>query len=314
MRHFSLTDLDLFSAVADEQNLTRGAERVHLSAPSASLRLKKLEETLGTTLLIRSQRGTELTPAGEIVNRSAKQVQWQLEAMMKALEPWVDRERGIIRIVANYGATVDFLPEDIADFMADHPATRVILEQRASPDVVQAVAEGRADIGVSAYVGSYPNVAFIPYREDDLVIVTPQNHPLASVETAFFEDVLKPEPAWVTLDNSSAMQRFVFEKARLLGFSITPKLQVSNQATLMRMVSKGIGIGVVSHKAFTAHPELPLHAVGFKDNWAVRNIRIALALDATTRSPIGQQFAEFLMQRTRNPTPGCANRNHSTAT
>lgn len=262
--------------------------------------------------MIRSQRGTELTPAGEIVNRSAKQVQWQLEAMMKALEPWVDRERGIIRIVANYGATVDFLPEDIADFMADHPATRVILEQRASPDVVQAVAEGRADIGVSAYVGSYPNVAFIPYREDDLVIVTPQNHPLASVETAFFEDVLKPEPAWVTLDNSSAMQRFVFEKARLLGVSITPKLQVSNQATLMRMVSKGIGIGVVSRKAFAAYPELPLHAIGFKDNWAVRNIRIALALDATTRSPIGQQFAEFLMQR--NPTPGCANRNHSTVT
>lgn len=234
--------------------------------------------------------------------------------MMKALGPWVDRERGIIRIVANYGATVDFLPEDIADFMADHPATRVILEQRASPDVVQAVAEGRADIGVSAYVGSYPNVAFIPYREDDLVIVTPQNHPLASVETAFFEDVLKLEPAWVTLDNSSTMQRFIFEKARLLGFSITPKLQVSNQATLMRMVSKGIGIGVVSRKAFAAYPELPLHAIGFKDNWAVRNIRIALALDATTRSPIGQQFAEFLMQRTRNPSPGCANRNHSTAT
>ena len=314
MRHFSLTDLDLFSAVADEQNLTRGAERVHLSAPSASLRLKKLEETLGTTLLIRTQRGTELTPAGEIVNRSAKQVQWQLEAMMKALEPWADREKGIIRIVANYGAAIDFLPEDIADFMADHPTTRFILEQRASADVVQAVAEGRTDIGVSAYVGSYPNVAFTPYREDDLIIVTPQNHPLASVEKAFFEDVLKPEPAWVTLDNSNAMQRFVFEKARLLGFSITPKLQVNNQATLMRMVSKGIGIGVVSHKAFAAHPELPLHAVGFKDNWAVRHIRIALALDATTRSPIGQQFAEFLMQRSRNPDTGCADRNLSTTT
>lgn len=301
MRHFSLTDLDLFSAVADEQNLTRGAERVHLSVPSASLRLKKLEEALGTTLMIRTQRGTELTPAGEIVNRSAKQVLWQLDAMMKTLEPWADREKGIIRIVANYGAAIDFLPEDIADFMADHPTTRVILEQRASPAVVQAVAEGRADIGVSAYVGSYPNVAFTPYREDDLIIVTPRNHSLASVEKAYFEDVLKSEPAWVTLDNSSAMQRFMFEKARLLGFSITPKLQVDNQATLMRMVSKGIGIGVVSRKAFAAHPELPLHAVGFTDTWAVRHIRIALALDATTRSPIGQQFAEFLMQRTGNP-------------
>ena len=144
--------------------------------------------------------------------------------------------------------------------------------------------------------------------------MTPQNHPLASVEKAFFKDVLNPDPVWVTLDNSSAMQRFLFEKARLLGFSITPKLQVSNQATLMRMVSKGIGIGVVSRKAFAAYPELPLHAIGFKDNWAVRHFRIASALDATTRSPIGQQFAEFLMQRTRTPPPGCAYRDHSTAT
>lgn len=65
-----------------------------------------------------------------------------------SLKPPIHRQ--FIRIVANYGAAIDFLPEDIADFMADHPATRVILEQRASPDVVQAVAEGRADIGVSA--------------------------------------------------------------------------------------------------------------------------------------------------------------------
>ena len=125
--------------------------------------------------------------------------------------------------------------------------------------------------------------------------MTPQNHSLASVEKAFFEDVLKLEPAWVTLDNSSTMQRFMCEKARLLGFSITPKLQVSNQATLIRMVSKGIGIGVVSHKAFATHPELPLHIVGFKGPWATRHFRITLALDATTRSPIGQQFAEFLI-------------------
>ena len=63
--------------------------------------------------------------------------------------------------------------------------------------------------------------------------MTSQNHPLASVEKAFFEDVPKLEPAWVTLDNSSTMQRFMSQKARLLEFSITPKLQVSNQAVTL---------------------------------------------------------------------------------
>ncbi len=297
MRHFSLTDLELFSAVADEKNLTRGADRVHLSAPSASLRLKKLEEALGTSLLVRTPRGTLLTPAGEVVNRHAKKVEWQIDEMLRELEPWADREKGLIRIIANFGAAVDFLPDDISDFMAEKPTTRVILEQRASEDVVQAVAEGRADIGVSAFVGDYPGVSFTPYREDVLVIVTPLEHPLARFKKVAFRKVLTKDYAWVTLDNSSAMQRFMFEHARQEGFPITPKLQVATQESLMRMVKKGLGIGVVSRKAFRSLPPGTLHAIEFQDPWAVRHIRIALADDSTFRSPAGQVFADFLTKR-----------------
>ena len=299
MRHFSLTDLELFSAVADEKNLTRGADRVHLSAPSASLRLKKLEEALGTTLLMRTPRGTMLTPAGAVVNRHAKKVEWQLDEMLRELEPWADREKGIIRISANFGAAVDFLPDDISDFMTQYPSTRVILEQHASEDVVQAVAEGRADIGVSAFVGDYPGVSFTPYREDVLVIVTPPDHPLSRLKQASFKKVLAKDYAWVTLDNSSAMQRFMFEHAHQAGHDITPKLQVATQGSLMRMVKKGLGIGVVSRKAFGALPPGTLHAIEFKDAWAVRHIRIALSDDATFRSPAGELFAKFLMERAK---------------
>ena len=64
MYHYSLVDLLLFSAVAEESCLTRGARKAHLSLPSASLRMKSLEEALHVT----KPRGIELTPAGEILN------------------------------------------------------------------------------------------------------------------------------------------------------------------------------------------------------------------------------------------------------
>ncbi|HXO71420.1 MAG TPA: LysR family transcriptional regulator, partial [Bradyrhizobium sp.] len=62
---FDLVDLRLFVAVADDRSITHGAARVHLALPSASARIKAMEETLGIALLKRGRRGVELTAAGE---------------------------------------------------------------------------------------------------------------------------------------------------------------------------------------------------------------------------------------------------------
>src|SRR3546814_14391491 len=65
--HFDLIDMQLLVNIAEEQSLTKGAERSFLSLPSASLRIKTFEQNLGTKLLYRKKTGTTLTPAGETV-------------------------------------------------------------------------------------------------------------------------------------------------------------------------------------------------------------------------------------------------------
>ena len=64
LTHFDFADLRLFIRIAEENSLTRGAERVHMSLPAASTRIKNLEEALGAKLLYRASNGVTLTPPG----------------------------------------------------------------------------------------------------------------------------------------------------------------------------------------------------------------------------------------------------------
>ncbi len=67
LTHFDFADLRLFICIAQENSLTRGAERVHMSLPAASTRIKNLEESLGTKLLYRASNGVTLTPPGQVM-------------------------------------------------------------------------------------------------------------------------------------------------------------------------------------------------------------------------------------------------------
>ena len=103
--HYDLTDLRLFVAIAELRNLTRGAERVHLAPSSASHRIRLLEESIGTPLLIREARGVKLTRAGEALLRHARQVFAQLEQMHADLSPFAKGVKGHVNLWANTHAT-----------------------------------------------------------------------------------------------------------------------------------------------------------------------------------------------------------------
>ena len=90
--HIDLKDLKLFIAIAEEENLTRGAKRAYLTAPAASARIKALEEVLGAKLLYRGNKGVSLTLAGERFLHHARLIQRQLDYLREDFsERWRDR-------------------------------------------------------------------------------------------------------------------------------------------------------------------------------------------------------------------------------
>ncbi len=270
---YDLIDLRLFVAVAEQGNLTRGAQRVHLAPPSASARIRTLEDELGAALLERGARGVTLTPAGQALLRHARSVLGKVEALHAELGAYARGVKGVIRLHANTNATNVFLPQDLASFLAAHPQVNVLLEEQTSPAIAAAVAEGAADLGIVAGDLRAPDLVFLPYREDRLVLVTAPAHRWARRKRISYGEALDEQ--FVGLAGTSAIHAFMLEHARLAGKTLQMRIQVRSFEAACRMVSAGVGVGLVPHSAAAlAANSFPLRIIELAEAWAPRPLQV----------------------------------------
>jgi DNA-binding transcriptional LysR family regulator len=273
--HYDLTDLRLFVAIAEAKNLTRGAERVHLAASSASHRMRLLEESIGTLLLVREPRGVSLTRAGDALLRHARQVFAQLEQMHADLAPYAHGVRGHVSLWANTHATHTFLPDSLAAFLQRHPQVSISLEEHTSPEVVVAVARGEVEVGVVADSIEGAEVELLPYRADRLVLIAPPQHPLATCARTPFAAVLGYP--FVMLHAGSAIHTFTMNAAAALGRHLEVRIQVRSFEAVCRMVSAGVGIGLVPRSAIiTGASRVPLTVIELDEPWAQRDLKVCV--------------------------------------
>jgi len=270
--HYDLIDLRLFVAIAEAKNLTRGAERVHLAASSASHRMRLLEASIGTPLLLREPRGVSLTRAGEALLRHARQVFAQLEQMHADLTPYAKGVRGHVSLWANTHATHTFLPDSLSSFLQRHPQVSISLEEHTSPQVLLAVARGEVEVGVVAGSIEGAEVELIPYRADRLVLIAPVDHPLAAQASSLFAQVL--DYPFVMLHSGSAIHTFTMNAAAALGRHLEVRIQVRSFEAVCRMVSAGVGIGLVPRSAVTAGAQLAV--IELEEPWAQRDLKVCV--------------------------------------
>jgi len=275
---YDLTDLRLFIAIAEERNLTRGAARTHLAPSSASHRLRLLEAELNTPLFVRKARGLSLTRAGEALLRNARQIFAQVEQMHADLSPYVAGIRGHVSLWANTHATHTFLPDDLADFLKQHPQLSVSLEEHTSPQIALAVSSGEIEVGVLAEIENSAGLELIPYRRDRLALIVPRDHPLASREHVRFSDVL--DDPFVMLHSGSAIHTFTMNAAALLGRHLDVRIQVRSFEAVCRMVGAGVGIGLVPRSAVPSGMRESPALVEIDEPWAQRDLQICVRREA----------------------------------
>ncbi|MFM0041772.1 LysR substrate-binding domain-containing protein [Paraburkholderia sediminicola] len=272
--HYDLIDLKVFLAVAEEGNVSRGAERCHLAPSSVSLRIKGLEENIGTALLKRQARGVTLTPAGHVLVEHARRCVAQLEQMHVDLLPFARGLTGHVTFFANNNAISSHLPDDLARFFTLYPSVRITLEERMSHDIVAAVAAGRADIGVVALETEHPELDFLPYREDRLVLLAPLGSPLGRQGVVSFADCMD-EP-FISLQSGAALHTFLMNHASALGKRLDIRVQVSGYRAIARLVSSGAGIGIVARSALEESDSEYLDIIALSEPWARRDLRVCV--------------------------------------
>ncbi|MBX9961167.1 MAG: LysR family transcriptional regulator [Burkholderiaceae bacterium] len=279
-RRMDLTSLQLFVAVCELGSIGKAAEREFIAASAISKRLADLEATLGTPLLYRHTRGVDLTPAGESLLHHARSVLYSLEKMQGELSEYVDGVRGHVRVHASISAIVQFLPEDLGAFIREHEQVKIDLEEHLSTEVVRAVQEGAADLGIcNAGVGT-GELQTLPYRQDQLALIVPRGHALASRETIDFVQSLDWDH--VGLHATSSIYLAMREAAAAAGRSIRLRIHVTGLDAMCRMIHNGLGVGVMPRRAFELmHGVGDLACVELKDDWAQRRIEL-VARDFST--------------------------------
>jgi DNA-binding transcriptional LysR family regulator len=197
------------------------------------------------------------------------------------LSPYASGLNSQVTIFANTNAINCFLPEDLGDFLREHPRIRVSLEEQPSPAIIQSVAAGQIEIGVVAADSSLAGLETQPYRRDRLVLIFPESHPLATRESLDFAEVL--DQPFVCLHAGSAIHTFTMNAAAQLGGSLDVRIQVRSFNAVCRMVGAGVGIGMVPNSSivvpqgdFLQGAVNGLKAVKINDAWAPRDLQLCV--------------------------------------
>lgn len=271
---FDLVDLRLFIKVAEASSITRGADQSNMALASASARIRGMEEALGVPLLQRGSRGVKLTPAGRALVYHAQIVLQQLERMRAELGSYARGLKGHVRLLSNTIAVTEFLPAALASFLADHPNVDIDLEERPSREIVQAVTDGFADVGIVVDMVDLAELEVFPFAADRLVLIVPRNHPLRRQRRIAFRDVLDQE--FVGMSATNALQTFLTGQAARIGRPLKLRVRLGGFDAICRMVKNGVGVAVIPETAIPSDRKSTLHTVSLSDDWAERNLMICV--------------------------------------
>src|SRR5262245_4718783 len=292
---YDLIDLRLFLHVAEAASITHGARRSNMSLAAASERIRAMEGDLRTELLVRGRRGVRLTPAGSTLLQHARAVVQQLQQMRGDLDAYAKGLRGHVRLYANTCAMLEYLPKLLSAFLAQHSNVDIDLEERKSPDIMRAIAAGRADIGIVAgAIDPAIQLEAFPFTHNLLVLVMPRRHPLAGKRKVAFAETLDHD--YVGLGTGSALQEFIGQQAERVGQRLRVRVRLSSFDVICQKVEGGTGIAIVPEAtARRWRRSMALSIAHLTDPWAIRHLTLCVQ-SLQSASPHARRLLGYLRQ------------------
>lgn len=275
MKPLDLTSLRMLVAVADLRNIARAAEQEHVVPSAVSKRIAQLEADFGVTLLLRTRRGVEPTPACLAMVERARGMLFEAGRIATEMAAFGGGLRAQVNLLATPSVIAEALLDDVAAFMRvpAHRDIKVDIEERFTRDVVRMLQDGSHAIGICWDRSELRGLQCRPYRHDDLAIAVHPDHPLAGRSRLRFEQTLDYEH--VGLQPTSAVQMTLQRAAARAGRSVDYRVVVSNFDAAFRVVAAGLAISVIPAQVGSPYVQtMGLRIIPLTDPWAQRRFVI----------------------------------------
>ena len=259
----TLTELKYIVAVARERHFGKAAEACHVSQPTLSVAVKKLEEELDLKLFERSANEVTVTPLGEEVVRQAQSVLEQAAGIREIAKRGKDPLAGALRLGVIYTIAPYLLPDLVRHVIDMTPQMPLMLQENFTVKLLEMLRTGELDCAILAEPFPDTGLAIAPLYDEPFVAAMPRSHPLAKGKSVTAEQ-LKSE-TMLLLGTGHCFRDHVLEVcpefARFSGTAegIQRSFEGSSLETIKHMVAAGMGVTLVPRlgvpkSAFAAKP------------------------------------------------------------
>lgn len=254
----TLTELRYLTALAQEQHFGRAAERCHVSQPTLSIAIKKLEEELGVPLFERSKHGAKATPLGQKIIAMSEQILAQTARIRDLAEADRDQLTGSLALGTLPTIGPYLLPQFIPLLQELAPSLSLYLEEADQADITARLRTGELDAVLLCTPYAEPDIVVQTLFEEPFVALLPVNHRLCAQHEIAAEDLRQSEV--LLLKEGHQFREQVLAAFPHLRSSESPgalKLSIhgSTLETLRHMVASRLGITILPLSA--AH--MPLY-------------------------------------------------------
>jgi LysR family hydrogen peroxide-inducible transcriptional activator len=275
----TLTELRYIVAVAREKHFGRAADACHVSQPTLSVAIKKLEEELDLKIFERGSSEVSVTTLGEEVVRQAQTVIEQAAAIKEIAKRGKDPLAGALRLGIIYTIGPYLLPPLVRNAIEQFPQMPLMLQENFTVKLLEMLRMGELDCAVMAEPFPDAGLAVAPLYDEPFMVAVPANHALATRASVSAEE-LKRE-TMLLLGTGHCFRDHVLEVCpEFARFSsdaegIRKSFEGSSLETIKHMVASGMGVTVVPMLSVPKEPQAHLRFIPFEGTPPSRRVVLA---------------------------------------
>ncbi len=242
--------IEAFVEIARQGSITRAAEKLYLTQPTVTSRLKSLEREVGESLCTRVPRGIILTDAGRLLLPYAERALQALSEGQSALRHQQEATGGSLFIGSATLISTYLLPTLLLRFAQAHPDVHVVVRSGHTQDIVERILHQDVQIGL-VYQMSHPDIATQLVHEDELAFVAQPAHPLFQRDDVSLQEIAS-EPH-ILLGGHARHFRAIQEIFASAGVETPPaRFEVDSVEVAKKIVESGQGIALL-HRITIQH-------------------------------------------------------------
>lgn len=274
----NLRHLELFVAVANEGSFTRAAERLHVSQPAVSARIRDLEISLGQDLFQQEGRQIYLTDAGQELLDRAEAILAQVTEAQRALTEIEGLQRGSLRLAATTTVGSYVLPRFLGRFHRTYPGISLTLDVTNWRQAVDLLRRHQTDLAVLGPTEELGDMVVDAFMKNELVVAAAPEHPLTGHRSIPFAE-LATYPMLVREKGSGTRQ----DTERLFanhGLRPIVAMELRHSAAIKQGVAAGLGVALLSRESMQLHLAtrtlviLDVEGLPFQRDWHIVHHRV----------------------------------------